>query len=134
MSTSRDNLPAVGSTHDRLEVVEVVLPELDKRTRKTLGDVRIIIALALTTVAALFGGGWKAFAQVRETAAEVAQVEAGKASEANRVTAARVDQLEHTLKELRAEVQDNTDETKGLRKDLRKLFPALPPMATDGGR
>ena len=102
------------------------VPEvLEERTRKTLADVRWLMVLAVGSVVALFGGGWKAFAQVREEAKDAAvEQTAGLATE-QKALKANVD-------DLRSEVSDLKSEVRELRKDLRVIFPKLP--APDGGR
>lgn len=136
--------PSVSSK--RLEVVE-------EKVLKTLFDVRVLVVLACTAVAGLFGGGWAAFAQVRLTAAEVAaekaQVIADKqvASDVRLLTlearaSADAAAWQYELSKVRADVAEVRDdqraqrtETRGMREDLRLLADGrpLPKLAKDGG-
>jgi len=102
------------------------LPEvLDDRTRRTLGDVRLLLAAVGFVIVTVFGGGWVALAQVRQTAKD-------EAAETSKALDTRVSAVEEQQKATAADVKDLKDEVRGLRKDLRRLFPALPPM--DGGQ
>lgn len=121
MSTSHDNLP--------------VVPEepqlLDERTRKTLTDVRILLGVAGFLVVTVFGGGYAVAESVRTEAQTTAQTTAAKETAGIRT---EQEAQKHALKELSAEVADTKEEVRQLRKDLRRLFPALPPMPKDGGQ
>lgn len=102
------------------------LPEvLDDRTRRTLGDVRLLLAAVGFVIVTVFGGGWVALAQVRQEAQR-------EATEATKSLDTRVTTVESAQKSTAADVKDLKDEVRGLRSDLRRLFPALPPM--DGGQ
>lgn len=77
MSTSRDNLPAV-EDESNLD------PVIDERTRKTLTDVRWLIALVIGSIATVVVATWSTVAWAQDAgakavipvAAEVAEVKA----------------------------------------------------------
>lgn len=106
---------------------------LDKRTRAMLSDVRIVMAFAAASVVAVFGGGWAAYAQVRDVAHEVGADAARTATAGVQALDTRVSAVEVRVKEQGEDVRDLKDEVRGLRKDLRRLFPALPALPADGG-
>lgn len=136
MSPSRDNLPAVEepkrTTHD-------ALPAVEDNTRRTLGDARIIIGLVVTTLAvltAVAGGGWKAYAQVREAQAED-----------NKPLVARVGVVEAKQAAIDASVQEQNrkianiervvmtiDLNQRLMLESRGIKPIDVPPSADGGR
>lgn len=120
MAASREDLP----------VVENIAPVLEERTRKMLGDVRILLGAVGFLVVTVFGGGYAVAQSVRTEAQETAQA-AAKSETAGIRT--EQEAQKHALKELSAEVADTKDEVRELRKDLRRLFPALPPLAKDAG-
>jgi hypothetical protein len=118
---------------------------LDKRTRFTLNDVRLILGALGFLIVSVFGGGWYAFGQVDEKAttaairvneansikldavvARVAAVEERSQAQDAAVNH-RLDRFENTL----TRVVINQD---GLRDDLRAAFPLKIPPRTDGGQ
>lgn len=128
-----------GSTHERLDAVEAVVPVLEERSRKTLGDARIIIGLVAVTLAAAAttaGGGWAAYAQVRSAQVEdnkplVARVETVEAKQAS-ADASVVEQnrkianIERTVMTL--------DLNMRLMLESRGIKPIDVPADPDGGR
>lgn len=116
LSQSQDNLPPV----DDLD------PVIDERTRKTLADVRWLLALVVGTIATILTGGWAAYGQVQSAAKDAAKQE---------VAGLGVEQaaLKTNVRDLREEVADVKSEVRELRKDLRMLFPRMPAIETDGG-
>lgn len=126
MSASQENLPAIPAAE----------PVLEERTRKTLGDVRLLLVIGVSTIVGLFGGGWAALAAVDEKATTAGEAAAKKETAGIREEQASIkaslSAIRDEQKEQRAETADTKDEVRGLRKDLRRIFPTLP--ATDGGR
>ena len=129
MNTSRDNLPAVEET-------PILPPLLDKRTKETVTDLRWLIALGLSSVAAVViatvstisfaqDAGVKAVAPVaaRETVTEaaVAQLQKDSAEQGRKV--ANVERVVMTL-----------DLNMRLMLESRGIKPIDVPPSADGGR
>ena len=104
---------------------------LDTRTRKTLSDVRIILGALAGVAIGLFGGGWAAFAQVREVARDEARNVTAGIGEEQKALQHSVAELRGDVADAREENRDTKAEVRGLRTDLRAIFPKLPAM--DGG-
>lgn len=92
-------------------------------------DVRVVGA----AIFVLFGGGWLALAKVQDSAADVAKREIGSIDTRLRAVEQRLEAdasvTNHRFDQLQLEVRETRAETKGLRDDLRQLFPRL----KDGG-
>lgn len=105
---------------------------IEERTRRTLGDVRWLLVLGVGSVVGLFGGGWKALAQVREVAREEARAvakeeTAGVMTELEAVKVLQKAQTATTAQVLE-EMADTRNEVRGLRRDLRTALPKIPPL------
>lgn len=113
-----------------------------EQLRTIVFDSRLILA----AIAALAGTGWVALAQVQTTAEREAHkvadpVDASVVTLKERLaTHEQQSQLTHRLLsdevvELKDETRQTRAQVEGLREDLRRLFPALPPLppARDGG-
>lgn len=114
-------------------------PDGLKILRSILTDVRLVIALLV----AVFLGGFTALAQIQDVAEKTAtkQVEAVDASvktlqtrmETHETQSGHTHQmLQRDVVELKDSVSQTRSEVEGLRRDLRLLFPTLPPVR-DGG-
>lgn len=113
-------------------------PGLGDLVRTVLTDVRILIG----AVVALFLAGAAAFAQVQTIAdrtvrQETASLDASLKVQAQALVAHQTTSdathrlLTDEVAGLKIEVRETRSEVEGLRRDLRRLFPSLPPM--DGG-
>jgi hypothetical protein len=95
-------------------------------------DVRVVGA----AVFLLFGGGWLALAKVQDSATEVARREIGSIDTRLRAVEQRLEAdasvTNFRFDQLQVEVRETRVETKGLREDLRQLFPLL--RKADGGQ
>lgn len=111
--------------------------------RAILSDVRLVLGLTFTVCAALVGFGWAAYAQTTDIAKDTARDEVAPVGakldshvQAQKLTdAAIADQLDRVMgevKDARSDVQSTRAEVRGFREDLRRAFPALPPLR-DGG-
>lgn len=121
MSTSRDNLPAV----------EDALPIIEERTKKTLTDVRWLLAISLGSIVAVVTVTVSTIAFAQDAGTKAAQAET--ASLTPRVTAIETEQ-----KNVRSDVHE-------LQLDVRELYRVVrdgrrserleqPPTTADGGR
>lgn len=133
MSTSRDNLKAVPAPDEEGDGLD---PVLDKRTRKTLADVRWLLALGIGSVVAVFGSGWAAYGQVRsEAAAEVQPVVAEQKRQAAEQAALKAKAEEQDKR--MANVERMTVETNATLKLVAMRLGVTPitlEPAKDGGR
>lgn len=128
-----------GSTHERLDAVEAVVPVLEERSRKTLSDARIIIGLVVAALAALSataGGGWAAYAQVRSAATEdnkplVARVEGVETKQT--ATDASVAEQNRKIANIERTVM-TLDLNMRLMLESRGIKPIDVPADPDGGR
>lgn len=113
---------------------------ISEQLRTIVIDSRIILG----GIAALAVTGWVALAQVQTTAEREARkvadpVDASVVTLKDRLaTHEQQSQLTHRLLsdevvELKDETRQTRAQVEGLREDLRRLFPALPPVPKDGG-
>lgn len=102
------------------------------------------VRLLLVAIVGLFLTGVTALAQVQTVArAEAKQTVAGLDASVDALKARlesheQASQLTHRLLsdevvELKDETKQTRQQVEGLREDLRRLFPSLPPVARDGG-
>lgn len=98
-------------------------------TSRTLSSVHGLLALGCAAVVGLFGGGWAAFAQVRQVAHEE-----GKTAALAVVAGLpeKVDALTASVTGLREDAAEAKGELRGVREDFRIAFPRLPKL--DGGQ
>jgi cell division protein FtsB len=106
-------------------------PLLEERTRKTLADVRILIGAVCFMCVTVFGGGYAVAQQIRTEAQETAATSAKTETAGIRT---EQEAQKRAIADLGAEVADTKAEVRGLRQDLRALFPALPRLPKDGGQ
>lgn len=115
-------------------------PDGLKILRSILTDVRLVLALLV----AVFLGGFTALAQIQTVAEKTAKSEVEAVDASVKTLQARLatheDQSGHThqmlqrdVVELKDSVTQTRSEVEGLRRDLRLLFPTLPPVSRDGG-
>lgn len=99
----------------------------------------------LAGLVVVFVGGFSAMAQIQTVAEKTAKAEVGAVDASVRTLQVRLttheDQSGHThqmlqrdVMELKDSVTQTRSEVEGLRRDLRLLFPTLPPVVSrDGG-
>lgn len=115
-------------------------PDGLKILRSILTDVRLVLALLV----AVFLGGFTALAQIQTVAEKTAKSEVEAVDASVKTLQVRLttheDQSGHThqmlqrdVVELKDSVTQTRSEVEGLRRDLRLLFPTLPPVSRDGG-
>ncbi len=118
------------TTHERMTAVEEVVPVLEERTRKTLTDVRWLLAMSLGSIVAVVAATVSTIAFAQDAGTKAAKVEtAGITTEQAALKA--------NVQDLRAEVADLKSEFRELRKDLRIAIPRLPAIVEpekDAGR
>ena len=104
-------------------------PDLFEAVKTLITDLRVVGVVMV----ALFGGGWVALAKVQDSATETAKREIGSIDTRLRAVEQRMEAdasiTNHRLDQLQQEVREGKAETRGLREDLRTLFPRL----KDGG-
>ncbi len=123
---------------DKQEGTETIPTEVQlvKSLKTVITDIRILLGLGVAIVVGLFGGGWAAYAQVREVAKDeatiTARVETAGLREEQAAVKASLAIVRDEGRDTREEVRETRTEVRGLRDDLRVIWPRLP--ATDAGK
>lgn len=118
---------------------------IDQRTRTTLLDVRWLLGLVVGGLVTVFGGGWYAFGQVRIEATSAAKDVVITELTKNAGVLIRVDALEqrasadasavnHRLDRVEQIQLEQGGELRGVREDLRIVFPRQLPKLVDAGQ
>lgn len=134
---------------DLTSIVQVQAPSPNPdlmQAGKVIISVKTLVGIALGIVVTLFTGGWATAVQVSSKAENVARVEV--AAVRTEMSALRIEQdairnnlqqvtqdTAATKADLKSDLRETKDEVKGLRADLRVLFPAIPRNTSpDGGQ
>ena len=120
--------------HPAAPAVEPMPLVIAEQTRKTLTDVRWLLALALGGIASVAVATVSTITYAQEAGAKAAKVETAGLATEQAALKENVRDLRAEVADVKTEVRETRSEIRELRKALQVALPKMPSADTDGGR